>query len=158
MDVTFQTKEGRLNYRACAVILQGDAILAMRDERSPYYYLPGGRVRLHETAEAAVLREIREELGVDAEIVRPLWMNQSFFTEDVSGERYHELCVYFLTDITKTGLLSCGTQFTRREQGRLHRFEWLPFAQLEDAYFYPLFIKRAVFHLPEQFTLLTTYE
>ena len=55
MDITFRTPEGRFNYRVCAVILNGEYLLAMKDERSPYYYLPGGRVMLHETAEEAVL-------------------------------------------------------------------------------------------------------
>ena len=101
MDITFKTEQGRFNYRVCAVMLHNEKILAMRDERSPYYYLPGGRVSLHETAQEAVMREVREELGVSAEIARPLWLNQSFFIEDVSGEKYHELCLYFLMDIQR---------------------------------------------------------
>ncbi len=51
----------------------------MQDEESPYYYLPGGRVSLNETTEKAILREIKEELKIDAKIVRPLWLNQGFF-------------------------------------------------------------------------------
>lgn len=78
MDITFKTPEGRFNYRACAVIVHDERLLVMKDNRSPYFYLPGGRVLLHETAESAVLREVREELGVEAVIIRPLWMVQSF--------------------------------------------------------------------------------
>lgn len=78
MDITFKTEEGRFNYRVCAIIVNDNKLLAMQDERSPYYYLPGGRVNLHEAAEDALLREIREELEVDAKIIRPLWFNQSF--------------------------------------------------------------------------------
>ena len=81
MDLTFKTENGRFNYRVCAVIVNENRLLAMRDENSPYYYLPGGRVALHETAEHAVLREIKEELEIDAKIIRPLWFNQGFFTE-----------------------------------------------------------------------------
>ena len=36
-------------------------ILAMHDERSPYFYLPGGRVQMGETAEHAVVRGVEEE-------------------------------------------------------------------------------------------------
>ena len=60
--------------------------------------------------EKAVIREIQEELHVIAEIVRPLWLNQAFFREDVDGIRYHELCTYFLLDISNTDLLSRGSR------------------------------------------------
>jgi ADP-ribose pyrophosphatase YjhB (NUDIX family) len=33
-------------------------------------------VTLHEKAENAVLKEIKEEQEVDAEIIRPLWFHQ----------------------------------------------------------------------------------
>lgn len=78
MDICFETPVGIFNYRVCAVILHDNKLLTMRNERSPYYYLPGGRVSMHESAEQAVIRELQEELNIEAEISRPLWLNQSF--------------------------------------------------------------------------------
>lgn len=158
MDITFQTDDGKFNYRVCAMILSDGKILAMRDQRSPYYYLPGGRVAVGETAEQAVLREVEEELHIIAKIHRPLWLNQAFFTEDVDNQRYHELCVYFLIDISETDLLSRGESFQCAEGSRTHTFQWLPFQQLKDEYFYPLFLKKDIFHLPETFTIRTERE
>lgn len=158
MDITFRTDEGRFNYRVCAVMIRSGKLLAMHDERSPYYYLPGGRVMLHETAEQAMLREIKEELGVNARIVRPLWLNQSFFVEDVDRERYHELCLYFLVDIADTGLLERGEAFSVMEGSRENRFEWLAFERLEKEYLYPVFIKKSIFHLPDMLELMTEIE
>ena len=48
MDISFISGQDKFNYRVCAIILSGNKILAMHDERSPYYYLPGGRVRMGE--------------------------------------------------------------------------------------------------------------
>lgn len=158
MDVSFVQGGDKFNYRVCALILRGDSVLAMRDERSPYYYLPGGRVKLGETAEDALVREIEEELRVTPEIVRPLWLNQAFFTEDVDGLHYHELCVYFLADVSRTDIASRGERFTLTEGRHTHAFEWLPFARLKDEYFYPLFLKTEIFSLPEHFTLRTERE
>lgn len=39
MDISFETGNEKFNYRACAIILNDGRILAMHDERSPYYYL-----------------------------------------------------------------------------------------------------------------------
>ena len=103
-NMDYSTKEVTMPY----VIVSDGRILAMRDERSPYYDLPGGRVRMGETAERAVIREAEEELRVTPRIVRPLWLNQSFFTEDVDHLRYHEICVYYLTDVSETKISETG--------------------------------------------------
>ena len=158
MDITFETEEGRFNYRVCAVLLDGGRILAMHDERSPYFYLPGGRVRMGERAEDAVLREVREELGIEARIVRPLWLSQSFFNEDVVRVDYHELCLYFLVDASATDLLTRGDRFRGPELRHVHDFEWLPFERLKNEYFYPIFLKTEIYRLPEGLTLRTDRE
>ncbi len=147
MDISFIIGEEKFNYRVCAVILKDGEILAMRDERSPYYYLPGGRVHLGERAEDAVIRELREELNITPEVVRPLWLCQSFFKEDVNGLRYHEICIYFLTDISQCDLLDKGHKFTISERTNKNTFEWLKFEQLQNEYIYPLFIKKEIFNL-----------
>ena len=115
-------------------------------------------MKLGETAEDAVLRELREELGISAAIRRPLWLNQGFFTEDVDQLRYHELCLYFLMDFAGTDLLARGQSFRRDEGVHSHQFTWLPFESLSDAYFYPIFLKKEIFHLPEAFALRTEVE
>lgn len=51
MDISFKVENQKFNYRVCAMILSENKILAMHDERSPYFYLPGGRVMMGETAE-----------------------------------------------------------------------------------------------------------
>ena len=158
MDVSFKIGNEKFNYRVCAMIISDGKILAMHDERSPYYYLPGGRVAIGETAENAIIREVREELGVTPKIVRPVWLNQAFFTEDVDNLHYHELCIYFLMDITDTDLLSRGKKFTTNEGDRMHAFEWLEFARLKDEYFYPLFLKKDIFNIPDVFTIRTESE
>ena len=158
MDISFKADNGKFNYRVCAMILHNGHILAMHDERSPYFYLPGGRVAVGETAEEAVIREVQEELHITPKIQRPLWLNQAFFSEDVDNQKYHELCIYFLMDISGTDLLSRGNIFTSREGPRTHTFEWLPFERLQEEYFYPLFLKKDIFHLPETFTIRTERE
>ncbi len=106
-----------------------------------------------ETAEHAVAREVQEEIGVTPSIIRPLWLNQAFFTEDVDHLDYHELCIYFLMDVSNTNLLQRGDKFETQEGKKTHHLEWLPFERLKDAYFYPTFLKEEIFHLPDSFTL-----
>lgn len=156
MDCTFQTPAGRFNYRATAVIVSGGNLLVMRDEFCTHAYLPGGRIRLHETAEDAVLRELREELKIEASVVRPLWLNENFFALQPSGERVHELGIYFLTDVADCGLPGPESgPFSIKEGGRTNTFYWLPFGELKKVELYPLFIPDRIFSLPEHPEFLT---
>ena len=158
MDLTFKTEGGVFNYRVCAIILHDGALLATRNNKTSYYYLPGGRVKMHETADAAIEREVFEELGVHGKVVRPLWLNQGFFTEDITKERFHELCIYYLIDISETDLPSRGKSFIRYEGERRYLYEWIPLSRIKDEYLYPLFIKDKVHDLPQSLTMLAEYE
>lgn len=67
----------------------GGAVIAMRDgvphvaliatRRKTRWGLPKGAVAPRETPEAAALREVREETGIEARIVRPLDTIEYFF-------------------------------------------------------------------------------
>lgn len=158
MDISFKIENEKFNYRVCAIILNDGKILAMHDECSLYFYLPGGRVKLGETAEDAVIRETEEELHITARILRPLWLNQGFFKEDMDGFQYHEICIYFLMDVSDTDLLSRGDTFSRQEGVHQHTVQWLKYEQLQHEYFYPIFLKKKIFDLPQTLTIQAEYE
>ncbi|MBW8819376.1 MULTISPECIES: (deoxy)nucleoside triphosphate pyrophosphohydrolase [unclassified Streptomyces] len=56
-----------------AALYDGDRLLAARRSAPPVlagrWELPGGKVEEGESSEAALVRELREELGVEAEVV-----------------------------------------------------------------------------------------
>ena len=158
MDLTFKTEAGIFNYRVCAIILHNGSLLTTKNKSTTYYFLPGGRVKLHEDAETAIRRELYEELGIVGKIVRPLWLNQGFFTEDVTKERFHELCIYYLIDVSDTDLPNRGTTFVRYEGEKRYHYEWIPLERLKDEYLYPLFIKEKIHDLPQNLTILAEYE
>lgn len=158
MDICFKTELGKFNYRVCAVIINDGKVLAMKDNHADYYYLPGGRVQFNETAENALLRELKEELNIDAEIVRPLYFNQNFFNEDVLKVDYHEIGIYFLVDVSKTDIMSRGETFVGVETVKNQRFEWLDFDRVKKEYLYPNFIKENIDKLPETFVIINEFK
>ncbi len=158
MDLTFKTRKDVFNYRVCAIMINDNKLLAMNSGVTKYLYLPGGRASMHESAEEALVREIKEEMNIDVKIIRPLWLSQNFFIEDASHKKYHELCLYFLVDIKDTCLLEKGDKFVMRERHHIHHFEWIPFDELNKRYLYPLFIKNEIYNLSDTLQLRTDDE
>lgn len=156
MDICIKLDNNRVfNYRTCAIIINDKKLLVLKDNHADYYYLPGGKVQFGETAENALLCELKEELGINPCIIRPLFINQSFFNEDVVKKDYHEICMYFLVDVSNTDLLSRGNTFLGIEAKKEQCFTWLSFDKVKGEYLYPLFIKDRIDNLPSTLELIT---
>lgn len=146
MDISFKSAEGAFNYRVAAIIVHEGRILVMQDEGIPHDYLPGGRVHLGETAEAALARELSEELDIVIPSHRLVFMAESFFT--LMGARYHEMCLYHLMEAPPE-LLAHGERFTRIEGSEIHHFRWVTYEELTGLSFFPIFLKERIFSLPD---------
>ncbi len=85
-------KEPRKRAAAYAVIIENDKIVVVYDSNK-MCFLPGGGIKLDETAEEAVLREIREECGRIAEINGFIGDAIQYFTSS-KGE-YYRMRVHF---------------------------------------------------------------
>ncbi|SDP29676.1 NUDIX hydrolase [Clostridium gasigenes] len=152
-DITFKTETVRFVYRVAGIIIHNNKLLVMKDENSPYYYIPGGKVGLQELSTDAIKREIREEINIDVKVKRMLWIVENFFKDDESGENFHEIGFYYLLELNDEKIFEKGNEFIMTEGGT-HRlvFYWKPLEEIKDLYVYPLFIKENILKLPNSIT------
>ena len=57
-----------------ALIVRKDKFLAVQDAHDGYWELPGGKIQYGETPQQALVREVKEELGVIVEVGKPVGM------------------------------------------------------------------------------------
>ncbi len=98
VDVKFKEKEYSFHYRVIGVIVKDDKYLVQNIGGKDYYVLPGGHVRVGETSEEALIREIKEEVGIDIvrEDFRLFCYHENIFERN--GKIEHWIEQYYLVD------------------------------------------------------------
>lgn len=80
-DCGFTKDNCWFRYRAAGIIVEDNCVLFAGNEKNDYLYSVGGAVKMGESAEQAVVREILEETGVRYEIDRLAVIHENFFYE-----------------------------------------------------------------------------
>ncbi len=57
------------------VIIEGGKLLVVKDNKDPFYKLPGGTVKEGESLEEGCTRRAKEEINADVQLIRPLRPN-----------------------------------------------------------------------------------
>lgn len=150
--ISFRTDEGRFNYRVVAVALHREHVLVQRAVHDDFWALPGGRCELLEPAATTIKREMREELRVDADAQRLLWIVENFFTFE--GVPFHEIAFYFLTSFAPDAYLyHSDGPFDGIEDGEIPLiFKWHALDDLDNIALYPTFLRQGLKSIPEHTT------
>lgn len=97
-DLTVAVGDGVLNVRVGAIIIKDNKVLMVGNEHADYLYSVGGRVKMGETAEEAIRREVHEETGVNMEVDRLGFIHENFFVGDTGkakDKKVYEISFFF---------------------------------------------------------------
>jgi RimJ/RimL family protein N-acetyltransferase/ADP-ribose pyrophosphatase YjhB (NUDIX family) len=141
-DCCYKTDRGVFRYRVGAMIQRDGKLLMATNSRDHYYYSVGGGVRFGETTEAALKREVSEEIGTDCTIGKLALVHENLFEE--RGIKYHELALFYFVDLPADAIVR-SERLT--DSGLVESFEWLPINQLDALILYPEVLKTAITRL-----------
>ena len=130
---------------ARAIIVEDDALLVVEyeDARGPWFLLPGGGQLHEETLADCLVREVREELGVDVR-VGPLRHVREFIStqhpDSHLGPGFHQVEVLFEASIVGEVRPHMPATADRLQRG----VRWLPLADLGPHRLHPLTLRDAL--------------
>ncbi|MGM5693128.1 NUDIX hydrolase [Streptococcus suis] len=97
MDFRTRVDNQIFGVRATALIIKDGKIFLTKDYKGRYYTI-GGAVEVNEVAADAVVREVREELGVDSSVNQLAFVVENQFThEDID---FHNIEFHFIVEAT----------------------------------------------------------
>lgn len=131
--------------RAAAVLVKDGKILVQRDRNGTEYALPGGHIKIGETLEDGLIREMQEETGVSIHIQRMLWSEECFW--EWKGKAAHNISFYYLIDVLENCALLATEDFISQKDNGNVVLGWMPIEKLKDITIYPEFLKQQIFHL-----------
>ena len=151
MDLLFKMEEGVFSYRVAGICLRNGRVLLQTttgEDRS--FAFPGGHVSFGETNEQTLIREFREETGLDIRVGELKWVAEIFFPW---GEKTcHQICLYYLVEVQDESVTAEG-KFIGREQleGRKFdlEFHWVPIEQVKKLEVYPVQVAELLEKLDE---------
>ncbi len=87
-----------------ALIVDGDNILLCENKKGQHYFLPGGHVEFGESLKDALIREIKEELGVSGKVSGMIGVLENIYK--TVDEVHHEMNVIFLSGFSDIDISS----------------------------------------------------
>ena len=146
--VTFVAGSMRFTYRVGAIVLREGHVLLTRNLSEDYWFTPGGRVEIGESARVAIEREITEELGVSGRVERLLWSSENFFR--MGDTSHHEIALYFLVTLPDLAHPDLSATFHCEESdGTRFEFAWHRVDALGGIRLVPGFLINALANVPE---------
>ncbi|MEL6927220.1 MAG: NUDIX hydrolase [Cyanobacteria bacterium J06600_6] len=147
--ISFDRGTECFNFRVAGIAIDCDRVLLHTTKRDDFWSFPGGRVEMGENSADSLIREMKEELDADVEVIRLLWLVENFFV--YNQKNYHEICFYYLMEFTeRSPYLDKDTSFRGVEIDLNLQFNWFPvdsdiLAQLP---LLPIFLQRSLRDLP----------
>lgn len=136
-DWLFDTDEYICDLRTVAVFIKDDKILVQRDRNGSEYALPGGHIKIGETLENGLIREIMEEMGVQIECKRLLWSEECFW--EWNGKQVHNIAFYYLIKLCDEFEIPDNGEFFSQKDNCNVVIGWMPIDHLQNVTIYPEF-------------------
>lgn len=127
-----------LAIRAAGIIKYKDFVLLHKSKTDQFWSLMGGGVEILEKTQDAMLREVKEELGIDCSIDRLAFVVENFFL--FNEQKWHEIGFYYLLNADHK-ILNPDIDMTPKAKESDLVFKWFHLDEIDSLTLYPEFLK-----------------
>lgn len=147
--ITFERDHNKFNFRVAGIAIHNNRILLHTTEKDDFWNLPGGRVEFNESTDQTIIREIKEELDIEVQMNKLLFVNEDFF--DYDDKHYHEIGFYYLIGFPDGHeVIEKNGEFRGIEDNGRLIFRWFSLDELKDLNVYPEILKTELIKWKDQ--------
>lgn len=136
MDIRIIVGDMKLNVRSGIIIIKDNKILLHKNDNKENYVLPGGGVHFLESSEEAIIREIKEETGLDIKVDECISTIENIF--EYQGIKFHEIFFLykgsFIDDVDTDKIIV-------NIEGKPIKYGFVDLDKIDDYYILPVVIK-----------------
>ena len=139
MDLSVVLNNQKLNIRACAIIIHDNKLLVHNNVNESHVALVGGRVKIGESSEQTLKREIMEEMGKEIEIMEYVSTIENFFEAD--DMPYHEIMFVYRVDFKNEEDKKIIETIHNVEGEDELRYDWIDLDKIDEYPLKPVILK-----------------
>lgn len=153
-DVRIISDDCKFKLRVAGFFIVDNKILADK-YGSDSYILPGGFVSINESSDKAILRELKEEINLDFEIIKFAGLIENFFT-NIKQEKTHAIDLFYKVKLlNENDLEKINYTYEELDNGKLikHDYHWININELMNVNLLPSCINKdillndSIFHI-----------
>ena len=114
-------KKPEIEFIARALITHDNKLLVCENKKGGHYFLPGGHIEFGESAKNALVREIKEELGVEGELGEMAGIFENAY--QLGDILCHEINLIFSASLSTNNIKSLEDHIA---------FHWIGFGEMHD--------------------------
>lgn len=134
MDLKIVDQDKKFKCRVNGILVQEGKVLGVKINDNNFYCCPGGHVELGEDSKTAMIREFKEETGLDVKIEKLVCIMENFFE---GGEYlFHEISFYYLLSCNNLYDKNLDFKIEENDKGKLVQldFKWFDLQTINDEF------------------------
>lgn len=155
MDIRVECDKGAFKLRACGVIVKDGKMLVDRARRFDGHIILGGHIEVGENSRDAIIREAKEELGINVEIERLVCINENLYSIPNSNTVAHEIALYYLLNSSEVNMEDFEYKEIDKGVEICHKYSWINVNECDKYNVRPHWIADMIISGKENFYYLT---
>lgn len=159
-DILFQTETDVFSYRVAGILIHDGKVLLQKPRNDDGYAFPGGHVGFGETSIEALIRELKEELGMEVKVLGLRFVGEVFFSWN--HKPCHQISLFYEVDFATIPDFLLASSFLMKDSTENEEysveFHWVPLSQIDRLPLYPASTKSLLTNFPTEISHFVDFD